>query len=105
MIKYRINAKTEIDINESVEGETIEMKIERITTNKEPIEDSAPIIYQERREGVNPAYNMRTDRFEIALDVNDTITASKLAAREKVYNERTGTENKPDETGGKHTTE
>ena len=34
-----------------VEGETIEQKMERILSNKEPIEDGAPEIYTERKDG------------------------------------------------------
>ena len=37
------------------EGEYIEEKVRRITENNEPIEDGAPIIYTERKDGVNPA--------------------------------------------------
>ena len=41
------------------EGEYIEEKVRRITENNEPIEDGAPIIYTERKDGVNPAANYR----------------------------------------------
>lgn len=64
------------------EGETIEMKVERIIQNKEPIKDGAPLIYQERKEGVQPAYNIRTDRMEIALEAMDKHSMAKLAERE-----------------------
>ena len=40
------------------EEEYIEEKVRRITENKEPIKDGAPIIYTERKDGVNPAYNI-----------------------------------------------
>ena len=59
------------------EGETIENKVARITQNKEPITDGAPIIYTEKKDGVLPAYNIRTDRFDIALDAMDKIGKSK----------------------------
>ena len=64
------------------EGETIEMKVERIVQNKEPIKDGAPLIYQEGKEGVMPAYNIRTDRMEIALDAMDKHSMAKIAERE-----------------------
>ena len=64
------------------EGESIEMKVERIVQNKEPIKDGAPLIYQERKEGVMPAYNIRTDRMEIALDAMDKHSMAKIAERE-----------------------
>ena len=75
--------KTGFNVNKSVEGETIEQKIERITTNKEPIKDGAPLIYTERSKGVDPAHDIRTDRFEIALEAMNHIQASNQAAREK----------------------
>ena len=71
------------------EGEYIEEKVRRITENSEPIEDGAPIIYTERKDGVNPAYNIRTDRWEIAQDAMEQvgnnkskIIAMKIAQRE-----------------------
>ena len=62
---------------EIYEGETIEQKVNRITQNKEPITDSAPIIFTEIKDGVLPAYNIRTDRFDIALEAMDIIGRSK----------------------------
>ena len=59
------------------EGEYIEEKVRRITENGEPIEDGAPIIYTERKDGVNPAYNIRTDRWEIAQDAMEQVGNNK----------------------------
>lgn len=59
------------------EGEYIEEKVRRVTLNNEPIEDSAPIIYTERKDGVIPAYNIRTDRWDIALEAMNTVSMSK----------------------------
>ena len=39
-----------LQINNSYEGETIEMKVRRITESKEPITDGAPVIYTDRIE-------------------------------------------------------
>ena len=48
-------------------GETIEMKVRRITQNKEPITDVAQPIYMER--GVKMAScDIRTDRWEVARE-------------------------------------
>lgn len=74
--------KSSLRINNSVEGETIEMKIRRITDNKEPIKDGSPLVYTERKDGVLPAYDIRTDRFEIAIDAMDKVSKSRLAQRE-----------------------
>lgn len=70
------------EINETYEGITIETKVNRITQSKEPITDGAPLIYTEKKDGVNPAYDVRTDRFEVALDAFNKIDASRKAKRE-----------------------
>lgn len=59
------------------EGEYIEKKVQRIVESGEPIEDSAPIIYTERKDGVLPAYDIRTDRFAIAQDAMEQVNNSR----------------------------
>ena len=61
------------------EGESIENKVRRITENNEPITDGAPIIYTNRDKGVLPAYNIRTDRWEIAQEAMDAVNQANLA--------------------------
>ena len=85
MYKKFIIPTTLIQSIDSVEGETIEQKIERITTNKEPISDTTQMIYTERNQGVLPDYDIRTDRFEIAIEAMDRVTKSKLTERQKKY--------------------
>lgn len=70
-------------VNKCVQGETLETKIERIISNKEPIKDGAPIIYTERKEGIRASTNIRTDRFEVAVDATDRIAKSYKARREE----------------------
>lgn len=81
------------------EGEYIEEKVRRITENNEPIEDGAPIIYTERKDGVNPAYNIRTDRWDIAQDAMEQVgkNKSKIIAMKIAQRENTG-ENQPAKT-------
>lgn len=74
--------KTSIRRSEIQIGETIEQKVERVTTNKEPIKDGAPLIFTERKDGVQPEYDVRTDRFEVAVDAMDKVTKSHLAKRQ-----------------------
>ena len=82
MYKQNPFETTTLELNQSSEGETIEMKIERVTTNKEPIKDGAPLIYTDSKEGVQAGYNIRTDRFEIAVEAMDKIVKSNVARRE-----------------------
>ena len=65
-------------------GETIEEKVTRITENKEPIKDGAPIIYTNRDDGVIAAYNIRTDRWDIAQEAMDEVH-KQYAAKSKDY--------------------
>lgn len=64
------------------EGETIEAKVNRIVNNREPITDGAPIIYTERKDGVLPEYDIRTDRWDIAIDAMDKVNMDRFAKRE-----------------------
>lgn len=83
MYKTNFIENTTIRVNDSVEGETIEEKVDRIVNNGEPIEDGAPIVFTERKDGVQPEFNIRTDRFDLAIGAMDKIAASKIAKREE----------------------
>lgn len=105
--KNRID-KSSVVINQRYEGETIEQKIRRVTTNKEPITDGAPLIYTERNQGVLPEYDIRTDRFEVAAEAMDKVQKSKIAAREerhKTKEEAKVVDIKPELKSGDNTAE
>ena len=80
--KYGIPSKSRLTSVEKLQGEPIELKIERIVSNKEPISDGAPSIFTERKDGVVSAYNIRTDRFEIAAEAMDKVAGSIQAKRD-----------------------
>lgn len=77
------HTKSTISINKSYEGESIEAKLRRIVNNKEPITDRAEMLYTDRKEGVKPETDIRTDRFEIAIDGMDKVARSHKAKREE----------------------
>ncbi len=77
--KYR---KSQLKSVEITEGEPIEHKIERVVSNKEPITDGAPSIFTERKDGVVSAYNIRTDRWEVATEAMDKVSGSIQAKRD-----------------------
>ena len=71
------------------EGEWIEEKVRRVVENGEQIEDGDQIVYTERKDGVRPEYNIRTDRWEIAKDAMEAaregkkkLIAMKIAERD-----------------------
>lgn len=69
----------------TTEGEIIEKKIQRIMDEKTPIDDSAPIIYTEKKNGINPAHDVRTDRFDLALEAMEIETKNRIAANEENF--------------------
>ena len=71
-INYRSKLGTAL-----VEGERIELKIDRMTQNNEPIGDSAPLIYTPRKDGVVAAYDIRTDKWDIALDAMEKVNRTR----------------------------
>lgn len=89
MLKYNIHTRKQKSFKpETYIGERIETKIKRIISNNEPITDGAEIIYQERKEGVSPDYDIRTDRFEVAIDAMDAVSKAKLAKRLEIQKQR-----------------
>lgn len=81
MYKKQKQNKTTLQVNKAYEGESIEEKVRRIVNNKEPIKDGAPLIYTDRKDGVQPGYDIRTDRFEVAVEAMDKVTKSYIAKR------------------------
>ena len=68
---------------ECFEGETIEEKVNRVVNNNEPITDGAPIIFTEKKDGVLPEYNLRTDRWDVALTAMEKMDQARKAKKEK----------------------
>nr|WAE43717.1 MAG: hypothetical protein [Microviridae sp.] len=71
-----------LNVNKSYEGESIEKKMQRVINNREPIKDGAPRIYTERKNGVLPEHDIRTDRWEVAVGGMDAVNRDKVTKRE-----------------------
>ena len=80
--KRNLSNFTPVDL---IEGETIEDKCKRLVESREPIKDGAPILYTERKDGVLPAYDIRTDRWEIAQEAMDKNRKAIDAKRKADY--------------------
>lgn len=89
MKKISVKSTGLIRRNVSTQGETIENKIERIVSNKEPISDGAPLIYTDRKDGVQPDYDIRTDRFEYAIEAMDIVSRQSRAKRIDIPDNKT----------------
>lgn len=87
MYKHKMSPYTpeqRLWVNESVEGESIENKIERMINNREPMsEPGVGLLFTAREDGVLAETDIRTDRFEIAVEAADKIQKSHIAKREE----------------------
>lgn len=89
MIEYR-RFKTQIYKNESEIGESIEAKLRKIFEEKEPITQKFERTYTNRKDGVLPEFNIRSDRFEIARVAKEKLNryfTQKLAKGEEKHNQ------------------
>lgn len=74
-------------------GETLIKKCQRILDEGEPLTDGAPTIYTPKQEGVKPEYNVRADKWDIAMNAMDQVNNYKLT--EYLKKETTEAPNKP----------
>ena len=61
------------------EGENILTKVRRILDENEPLTDRAPLIYTPKEDGVKPEFDIRTDKWQIAINAMDRVNAYKLS--------------------------
>lgn len=71
--------KTPMYTVEEYEGEAIETKVARMVETNEPISDGAPVIYTEKKDGVRPEFDIRTDKWAIAMKAMDSVNKSKIS--------------------------
>lgn len=72
---------TQINTQENVrEGQSMEEKMRKILETKEPIKCTTTKIYQARKDGVAPECDIRTDRFDIAVEAMNKVAVNELSA-------------------------
>lgn len=72
-------------VNESQEGVNIEKKLANMFEEKIVPQQEFSLAYTNRKDGVLPGYNIRTDRFEVARVAKEKLNkheAEKIAKRE-----------------------
>lgn len=88
------------DDNEFV-GTSLEEKVRAAETSQAPIEAVSPMIYTERKDGVLPEYNIRTDKWSIAQEAMTAISQASRDRRKKETDKPIGnselTDSKPTE--------
>ena len=63
------------------QGQSLEEFLRKAMKGNEPIQATAKITYNDRKDGVLPQHDIRTDRFDLALAATDKIHAAQAAAR------------------------
>lgn len=86
MRKIIIENKTNVSGITGYVAEPGEAKIARMTQLKQPIEGGGQIAFTERKEGVKPEYDIRTDKFDIAMEMMDKVYASKEMTKQEGEN-------------------
>lgn len=104
MYKKVIHKRTQLKVNTSREGVTLPTRIERMMKNKEDVPNERPLIYTEAKDGVLPNYNIKADKFEIALEAMDRTERATLAQGEnkpkmEVVKDDSGSESKGEVVG------
>lgn len=68
MYKKQTQIKTSIISNDSVEGETIETRIERLLNNGDEVIEGKELIYTRPEDGVIASFNIRHDHWDDAYE-------------------------------------
>lgn len=76
--KCKMN-KTQLHRKPTEKGESIEEILRKKTATKEKVEEVNPPIYTPLADGIIPDYDIRADRFDVAIEAQDKFTASKIA--------------------------
>ena len=63
------------------DGQSLEEFLRKAMAGKEPIQATAKITYNDRKDGVLPQHDIRTDRWDLAMMQTDKIHASEAARR------------------------
>ena len=89
---------TSIRVNTSTEAEHFHIKLQKMIDNKEPIDATAPIIYTARKDGVIPQYDIRADKWDIAMEARSEV---ERMITTKVRETEEAETKKAEEEGGK----
>ena len=83
MYKPKVKERRLLKVNHTYVAESMEMKIRKMLANKEPIEEEIETVYTNKKDGVMPAYDIRTDRWEIAQEAAGKMLNAELSEQLK----------------------
>ena len=72
---------TQITVVLDQKGESIEEMLRRVRDSKEPIQANAKMLYFDRKDGVMPFCDIRSDRFDYAMKATNKLHATAYAQR------------------------
>lgn len=77
------NQKANIKVIIPNTGKSLEETIREQLATKAPLEMVAEKVYTERKDGIQPQYDIRTDRFDIAVEAHDARAKAAIARRQE----------------------
>lgn len=99
MYKPKIKKMRLLKVNNTYEAEGLEQKLRRMTENKEPITDEIETVFTNKKDGVLPAFDIRTDRWEVAQDAMGKVYQAELDAYLKSQQQPVTEDTKPEKEG------
>ncbi len=87
MYRSKFKQSSNYKTNTGVEAVPLERKIERMVQNGEPLESNSQnveMIYTDRKDGVLAGLDIRTDRFELAVEASTKVAKGKQAKRQNL---------------------
>lgn len=78
-MKTNKETQTQISRNETYSAEPLLVKIRRMAETNEPIAAETTRIYTDKKMGVMAAYDIRADKFDIAMAAQDKYQAAMTA--------------------------
>lgn len=89
-MKRAILTNSQIKRNNTFEGDNILVTMKRALQGDGDTGEELPTYFTERKAGVLPGFNIRTDRWEVARKATETLQKSETAQRERAWKERNG---------------
>lgn len=65
------------------DGQSLEEFLRKAMNGNEPIQATAKVTYNDRKDGVLPQHDIRTDRFELAMMETDKLHATRAAQQRR----------------------
>lgn len=91
--KVRVNSFEGLIQEEPVLGMTIEEKVRQMMDQNEPITDAVPMIYTSKEDGVKPEHDIRTSKWDYAIDAMGEVSNYKKTKYLQTGQNEANTEN------------